>query len=168
MILKFLRMLKSVNSLFILLALYSTLLSSQNPIKDQLTMLSHSDVLQYHSHYGSTNTQNTKTILNTKKTSKIAKYNPISLLLKGGMAFYQNLVSPQLGNRCIYDLSCSNFSKASIAEFGMVKGLFLSADRLLRCNRISTLDFIPPKINPKTGKYNDLPIFYKVKNKGNL
>jgi len=99
--------------------------------------------------------------LQTKKQSFLAKYNPVSLLLKGSMFTYQNVISPQLGQRCLYHTSCSNFSKQSIGEFGMVKGVFLSADRLLRCNRISSLDLHPLNFDVKSRKYLDTPTQYR-------
>ncbi len=113
-----------------------------------------------HQHIG-----NSTKIMKTKDKNVFVKYNPISLLLKGAMFSYQNAISPQLGKRCLYDLSCSNFSKHSIYEFGIFKGVFLSADRILRCNRISHLDLHPLTLNEKTGRYIDVPSQYRFKEK---
>lgn len=71
---------------------------------------------------------------NQNKRSVFIKYNPISLFFIGSMFFYQKVVSPQLSRQCLYYTSCSSFSKKSINRFGFIKGVFLSADRLMRCN----------------------------------
>ena len=113
-----------------------------------------------HQHSG-----NDKKVMKTKDKNAFLAYNPVSLLLKGAMFSYQNAISPQLGSRCLYDLSCSNFSKHSIYEFGIFKGVFLSADRILRCNRISHLDLHPLTLNEKTGRYIDLPSQYRFREK---
>jgi putative component of membrane protein insertase Oxa1/YidC/SpoIIIJ protein YidD len=71
------------------------------------------------------------------------------------MLLYQNVVSAQLSKECPYEITCSNFSKQSIKKFGIVKGLFLSADRLTRCNRIAILDVNFLNIDPLTGGIKD-------------
>lgn len=106
---------------------------------------------------------NSNKILETKSKSAIAKYNPLSLTLKGLMAGYQHLISPLLHGYCFYELSCSNFAKAAITEFGIIKGTALAADRLTRCNRISATDLHPVQFNPATGKFIDEPHDYKIK-----
>ena len=47
---------------------------------------------------------------------------------------YQLLVSPLLGPRCKYYPSCSQYAIDAIKEFGILRGLVLTAWRLLRCN----------------------------------
>lgn len=106
---------------------------------------------------------NDKEVLETKKKGALARYNPVSLLAKGAMAAYQHAFSPQLGQRCNYEMSCSNFSKHCISEFGIVKGVFVSADRLMRCNRISYSKIHPTKINYKSGRVHDYPAHYRTK-----
>lgn len=105
---------------------------------------------------------NNKKAMKTRKRSAFARYNPFTLALTGSMYLYQNVLSAQMGRQCLYDLSCSNFSKQAITEFGLVKGVFLTADRLLRCNRISALDLNPINLNPKTGRFTDLPRQYRL------
>jgi len=108
---------------------------------------------------------NDKEVIETKGKSLIARYNPVSLMVKGAMLAYQNAFSPQLGQRCGFEMSCSNFSKHAIEEFGICKGVCLSADRMLRCNRISYTKIHPTKLNLKTRKVIDLPRHYRVKAK---
>jgi putative component of membrane protein insertase Oxa1/YidC/SpoIIIJ protein YidD len=99
--------------------------------------------------------------LETRHHNVIAQYNPVSLVLKGVLLGYQKIVSEQLARSCPYEITCSNFSKQAIQEFGVFKGVFLSADRILRCNRIGLLDVSPLSINPATGAIVDPPNLYR-------
>jgi putative component of membrane protein insertase Oxa1/YidC/SpoIIIJ protein YidD len=111
------------------------------------------------SYYGSP--LNNRAVMETHRHNVLAGYNPAALLLKGTMFVYQHVISPQLSRGCPYEITCSNFSKQSIREFGIVKGVFLSADRILRCNRIGILDVSPLDINEKNGKFIDPPNKYR-------
>lgn len=72
----------------------------------------------------------------------------------GIFGFYSNYLSNQILNDCIYDHSCSVFSKGAIKELGAIKGVFLTADRLMRCNRASHAEMDPVRFN-KEGKITD-------------
>lgn len=95
------------------------------------------------------------------KKNKFVKYNPLSLTLGGMLYIYQNAISQQFSSNCLYHPSCSEFSKQSIAEYGFFKGIFLSTDRLTRCNKIAALDIHPLTKNEKTGKSEDPISLYK-------
>jgi putative component of membrane protein insertase Oxa1/YidC/SpoIIIJ protein YidD len=99
--------------------------------------------------------------MRNKSSNFVARYNPVSLAFKGAMLIYQRALSEQLAKQCPYEISCSNFSKLSIQEFGMFKGVFIGADRLLRCNRIGILDIHSIDINPITGGIIDPPNLYR-------
>jgi putative component of membrane protein insertase Oxa1/YidC/SpoIIIJ protein YidD len=99
-----------------------------------------------------------------KDKNWVVKYNPVSLLFGGGLFFYQKVISPQIVMGCAFNPSCSNFSKECVHEFGVVKGIFLSADRLTRCTRLSSIDFHPIMFD-ENKKVNDLPIYYRTKTK---
>ena len=92
----------------------------------------------------------------------LTRYNPISLLFSGSLFFYQKVISPQLQSRCPYEISCSAFSKASIEEFGIIKGIPMSADRLTRCTQFSVIDILPSQVNPRTGQIIDHPSKYRT------
>jgi putative component of membrane protein insertase Oxa1/YidC/SpoIIIJ protein YidD len=94
--------------------------------------------------------------------SPVIKYNPVSLTLGGLMYFYQAAISPQFAAGCLYETSCSNFSKLLISEYGIFKGMFTSADRLTRCTKLATLDINRLKINQKTGKVKEGVEIYKI------
>lgn len=104
---------------------------------------------------------NNARVMETHHSSALVKYNPVTLVLKGAMFAYQHAISPQLSRHCPYEITCSNFSKQSIREFGIVKGVFLSADRILRCNRIGVLDTDPLDFNEQNGTIADAPDKYR-------
>jgi putative membrane protein insertion efficiency factor len=79
--------------------------------------------------------------------SKWQTYNPINLTFSGLMFFYQNVISSQLNAKCLFTPSCSEFAKASIKKYGLIKGIFLAADRVQKCNRITALDLDFKKLN---------------------
>lgn len=79
--------------------------------------------------------------------SKWQTYNPINLTFSGLMFFYQNVISSQVNAQCLFSPSCSEFAKASIKKYGLIKGMFLAADRVQKCNRITALDLDFNKLN---------------------
>jgi len=55
---------------------------------------------------------------------------PFILLIK----FYQTLISPLLPSTCRFSPTCSEYSKLSLLKHGLIKGLFLSFKRIIRCH----------------------------------
>ncbi|MBQ5364790.1 MAG: membrane protein insertion efficiency factor YidD [Spirochaetales bacterium] len=49
---------------------------------------------------------------------------------------YQKLISPMLGDNCIYTPSCSEYFNRAVMKFGIVKGTILGMSRILRCSRL--------------------------------
>ncbi|MCJ7679469.1 MAG: membrane protein insertion efficiency factor YidD [Candidatus Aminicenantes bacterium] len=47
---------------------------------------------------------------------------------------YRILLSPLLGRNCRFYPTCSAYTYEAIEKFGLMKGLFLSVKRLLRCH----------------------------------
>ncbi|WP_169704724.1 membrane protein insertion efficiency factor YidD [Runella slithyformis] len=93
------------------------------------------------------------------------RINPVYWLLNGALTGYQKVISPQISAECLYELSCSRFSRVAIQEFGVIKGIALSADRISRCNRVAatSIEFI--RISPLTGRVIDTPSMYRLKAK---
>lgn len=103
---------------------------------------------------------NSSAMMKSRKAGFVARFNPVSLLLKGSMWTYQNIISPELSSPCPYQISCSNFAKQSIEDFGIIKGMAIAADRLTRCNRISLLDVPAIDFDPETHHIIDPPSRY--------
>lgn len=99
------------------------------------------------------------------KPKPFLRFNPAYWLLNGALTGYQKVISPQISADCLYELSCSRFSRAAIHEFGIVKGIALTADRLSRCNRVAATSIELLRINPQTGRVVDVPAMYRVKMK---
>ena len=81
--------------------------------------------------------------------------NPIYHIFSVPMYIYQSQISPQLSTRCAYSPSCSAYSKELIKEYGFIKGIFCSSDRLMRCNRIALADVPLMLINPDDQKIHE-------------
>ena len=62
--------------------------------------------------------------------------------------FYQKHIScwlEQKNIRCKYYPTCSEYSKQAIEKYGIIKGLILSAKRILKCNPFSKGGYDPLK-----------------------
>lgn len=79
---------------------------------------------------------------------------------KGLLKVYNRAITDQIINDCIYQQSCSNFGQHSFENYGMIKGLFVTYDRLTRCNRLSQIHVLPVRVN-KEGKIDDPSDWYK-------
>jgi putative membrane protein insertion efficiency factor len=47
---------------------------------------------------------------------------------------YRTLISPYLGPACRFYPSCSVYAEQAILQYGVFKGVFLAAKRLLKCH----------------------------------
>ncbi|WP_084429142.1 membrane protein insertion efficiency factor YidD [Aliagarivorans marinus] len=52
----------------------------------------------------------------------------------GPIKLYQYLISPMLGPRCRFHPSCSDYAIEAIKIHGVVKGCWLTGQRLLKCH----------------------------------
>lgn len=59
-------------------------------------------------------------------------------ILLGGIICYQKLVSPLFLDTCRFYPTCSDFTKQSLREYGIFKGILLSTARVIRCNHLSS------------------------------
>jgi len=55
------------------------------------------------------------------------------LILRG----YQKFISPYFAPRCKYYPTCSQYSIDAIREYGSIRGIVMTAWRLVRCNPFS-------------------------------
>ncbi len=92
-----------------------------------------------------------KTVFNFQETSELKLASTIFIRL------YQKFISSQDGPACNFTPSCSRFGMACIKKYGFLRGLLLTADRLLRCNGSQAAHYDK---HPLTGKYVDLVSAY--------
>lgn len=145
--------------LFIFLFTFSGLLFSQILVSQEINALDDMEFLESENQIKSH--KHKRPYIFKDKKSNFVKYNPLSLTLGGMMYVYQNAISQQFSANCLYHPTCSEFSKQSISEYGIFKGIFLSTDRLTRCNKLGALDIHPITINEKTNKSEDPISLYK-------
>ena len=89
------------------------------------------------------------------------KYNPVSLLTGGAMFFYQKVISRQLSATCAFSPSCSEAGRGYVKEFGFFKGIFCTADRLMRCNKVSVSEYSASDFDKHDGKIHESVEYYK-------
>ncbi|HHT25171.1 MAG TPA: membrane protein insertion efficiency factor YidD [Clostridiaceae bacterium] len=65
---------------------------------------------------------------------------------------YQRRISPNAPPRCRYSPSCSQYAIEAIQTWGLIRGMFLSIWRILRCNPFSRggYDPVPTRKNKKS------------------
>ena len=56
--------------------------------------------------------------------------------VSSAIRFYQRQISPLSPPRCRYIPTCSEYALEAVEKYGAVKGSWLAAKRILRCNPI--------------------------------
>jgi hypothetical protein len=56
---------------------------------------------------------------------------------------YKMFISPYLPKSCRFYPSCSTYSIESFKKYGFIKGLFLTIERIIRCNPFNPGGFDP-------------------------
>lgn len=59
---------------------------------------------------------------------------PVSAVLVGAARLYQRYVSPLSAPRCRFYPSCSSYAITAVEKHGALKGTWMAARRLIRCN----------------------------------
>jgi putative membrane protein insertion efficiency factor len=97
-----------------------------------------------------------------KDRSLIVQYNPLTLSLSGLMYAYQQWISPQVSSDCLFKPSCSEYSKLLFKEYGLFGGIITTADRLMRCDRISATTIDPISVDENDGKVHEDATRYRI------
>jgi putative component of membrane protein insertase Oxa1/YidC/SpoIIIJ protein YidD len=71
--------------------------------------------------------------LSLKNKSIAQKLNPFLYIGASLLFVYQNIVSEQIQAECVYQLSCSEFTKKSIEKNGFIKGTLAGFHQLSNC-----------------------------------
>ena len=56
---------------------------------------------------------------------------------------YKMIISPYLPKSCRFYPSCSTYSIESFKRYGFIKGMFLTIERIIRCNPFNPGGFDP-------------------------
>ncbi len=85
------------------------------------------------------------------------RFNPqetseLKIVATGLIRLYQKFISSQDSPACNFHPTCSHFGMACIQEYGVLRGILLTADRLLRCNGSQSQHYHKDSV---TGKYID-------------
>ena len=69
--------------------------------------------------------------------------NPLTLVLRVLIRFYQYVISPLLGPSCRYLPTCSEYALDAVETHGVLRGGWLAARRVLRCHPWGGAGFDP-------------------------
>ena len=127
-------------------------------ITSQTIMAQSNDVKLLQQHYNA-NLHNSK-----KHRAIIHSNNPFTFPFRSALFVYQRVISPQWQSDCPHYPSCSGFAFQAISQFGLIKGIALSADRLSRCSGVGLRDYLSYQYDLFTGKIDDSPSVYYWKN----
>ena len=59
---------------------------------------------------------------------------PLAYILSLPVRFYRLVFSPWVGHSCRFDPTCSAYAMEALRKHGGLKGGYLAARRILRCN----------------------------------
>jgi putative component of membrane protein insertase Oxa1/YidC/SpoIIIJ protein YidD len=82
-------------------------------------------------------------------------------VLKLFLGLYKTVLSDQISANCEFVPSCSSFSWLALDEFGFLKALLLTADRLARCNGNAQSEIFSYLVRHDDAKIMDYPYQYK-------
>ncbi len=60
--------------------------------------------------------------------------NVLTIIIVYFIKFYQFSISPLIGSNCRFTPTCSDYAIQSLKENGLIRGLFFSLKRLLKCH----------------------------------
>jgi len=87
-----------------------------------------------------------------EKNINLSITNELGLLGIGMIKLYQILLSSQTAPVCNFFPSCSQFGLLAIDKYGIILGILLTSDRVLRCNGLDTESY---EQHRPTGRYYD-------------
>lgn len=84
--------------------------------------------------YGSSKTMRGPMVKQDRQTiADELETSPLRIVLLEAVSIFQKYISPVDGDRCGFVPSCSTFARRAMERQGVVLGVALTADRLLRC-----------------------------------
>ena len=65
------------------------------------------------------------------------------LIARSAVLSYQNILSPSMLHTCRYYPSCSSYALEALDRFGMLRGIWMTFTRLLRCHPLAPAGYDP-------------------------
>ena len=112
-----------INCIICALCCSCSLLYSQNKLQDLYLIQAY--------------TQENDSLSHKLNPNFIQSINPIYWTYKGLEGLYKSQIKAPLSKICVFEIRCSTFNRGLFHEYGVLKSVFLSIDRLGRCNRLS-------------------------------
>ena len=50
------------------------------------------------------------------------------------IVFYQKMLRPMMPNSCVFEPSCSEYTKQAIEKYGIIRGVAMGTHRISRCH----------------------------------
>lgn len=72
--------------------------------------------------------------------NRASRYNPFTYLTGALLFVYQKIFSEQIQANCMYEISCSEFTKKSIQKYGLLVGALKGFNQLSECDRNAKYD----------------------------
>jgi putative membrane protein insertion efficiency factor len=69
---------------------------------------------------------------------------PLTRVAVGALEIYQAIVSPLLPQACRFAPTCSEYARLAVVEHGVLRGLWLTGARLLKCHPFHPGGWDPP------------------------
>ncbi len=67
------------------------------------------------------------------QSSALSKWNPLGYLSAGMMFLYQRVLSEQIQANCMYQITCSEYTKKQIEKHGLLLGVLEGCNQLTNC-----------------------------------
>ncbi len=80
-------------------------------------------------------------------------FHELRFILQSSIRLYQTCLSSQDISGCFFVPSCSRYAMWAVEKYGVVHGVLMCSDRLLRCNAFGHKQDCP--VDPKTGRFDD-------------
>jgi putative component of membrane protein insertase Oxa1/YidC/SpoIIIJ protein YidD/TolA-binding protein/TM2 domain-containing membrane protein YozV len=77
------------------------------------------------------------------KTESADAASPLARPVLTAISVYQGIVSPQQGQVCAFEPTCSHFSQQALQRYGFIHGGLMTSDRLQRCHYCAAGQYIP-------------------------
>jgi len=94
----------------------------------------------------------------TKHKSRLIYFTPPYWVYKFG----EKMIKPQMAISERFEMKLGQFAKHSFKEFGLIKGYFMSIDRINRTGRLGYVDFPSVRLTTEQNII-DTPQYYRLK-----